>query len=90
MVYKSRSAILVLIAGSLFISSLPAVSKEAKVIYPSQLRGIWQGNGNTCRLPGELDSDTRMEITGPSLSITSSGTNLWSFCRFQNGHRHGK
>ena len=57
-----RNALL-LVAGALSIGFLPAHGKQAKATYQAQLLGVWQGGGNTCRLPGNPDSDVRMEIT---------------------------
>ncbi|RZJ24125.1 MAG: hypothetical protein EON85_14770 [Brevundimonas sp.] len=45
------------------MGSLSAHGKQAKASYPAQLLGVWQGGGNTCRLPGNPDSDVKMEIT---------------------------
>ncbi|WP_162349593.1 hypothetical protein [Pseudoxanthomonas gei] len=65
--YGSRTAFFMLVAGVLSIGCLPAHSKQPGVSYPRQLLGIWQGGGSTCRLPGNLDSDSRMEITPTKL-----------------------
>lgn len=35
---------------------------NTSIEYPVELIGIWQGDELTCRLPGNIDSDTRMEI----------------------------
>lgn len=53
---------IMLVVATLSIGCIPANGKQARVSYPSQLLGIWQGGSNTCRLPGNLDSDARMEI----------------------------
>lgn len=52
---------LVLLA-MLIVGSLPASGKQPKVKYPNQLIGVWQGGSTTCTLPGNLDSDARMDI----------------------------
>lgn len=61
--YKPRNAFFMLFAGALSIGYLPANAKQPEASYPRQILGIWQGGGSTCRLPGNLDSDSRMEIT---------------------------
>lgn len=52
----------ILAAMPLFLACLSVDGKQASIRYPNQLIGVWQGDGDTCRLPGNLDSDTRMEI----------------------------
>ena len=52
----------VLLAMGLVVGCLPASGKQPKVRYPNQLIGVWQGGSATCALPGNLDSDTRMDI----------------------------
>jgi len=51
-----------LLAATFSVGCLSANGKPPRASYPSQLHGIWQGDGNTCLLPGNLDSDTRREI----------------------------
>ena len=46
----------------LVLGALPASGKQTQVRYPKQLIGVWQGGGSTCTFPGNLDSDTRMDI----------------------------
>lgn len=59
---RSLGVCIVFVATALFIGGLGANGKQARVSYPRQLIGVWQGDASTCRLPGNLDSDTRMEI----------------------------
>lgn len=51
-------------AGLLGVCLVASAAKpEPKAaLYPKELIGIWQGDGPTCELPGNLDSDTRMDI----------------------------
>ena len=51
-----------LLAIVLSAGCLPANGKQPRTTYPTQLHGVWQGDGSTCILPGNLDSDTRFEI----------------------------
>jgi len=51
-----------LLAATFSLGCLSANGKPPRASYPSQLHGIWQGGSNTCLLPGNLDSDARMEI----------------------------
>lgn len=59
---RLRNGYIVVMAITLFISCLSANGKQTDVSYPDQLIGVWQGDSKTCRLPGNMDSDTRMEI----------------------------
>lgn len=53
-------------ALALFIVSasfaFPALCKDPKVNFPSQLHGVWELGFEPCKLPGNLDSDGRIEI----------------------------
>lgn len=59
---KLNKAIVLFAMLIVSISCSPANGKEHKARYPSELIGVWQGDDVTCTLPGNLDSDTRMEI----------------------------
>lgn len=59
---RLRNACIVLTAATLSIGCLSANGKQTSVSYPSQLIGVWQGDSKTCLLPGNMDSDRRMEI----------------------------
>lgn len=37
-------------------------SEKQGPAYPKELLGVWQGGDVACRLPGNLDSDSRIEI----------------------------
>lgn len=54
--------VILLAAMISIVGCLPASGKQPNVRYPSQLIGVWQGGSATCTLPGNLDSDTRMDI----------------------------
>ncbi|HYM85586.1 MAG TPA: hypothetical protein VET30_02510, partial [Pseudoxanthomonas sp.] len=55
-------AFIVLLSVALSFSCVSVSARQEKTQYPNQLLGVWQGDSTTCRLPGNLDSDTRMEI----------------------------
>lgn len=69
MVPKLRFVIAILMAGVLW---MPCTSVSAKVKgtgadYPAALHGIWEGGVSECKLPGNPDSDVRMEISAKEL-----------------------
>jgi len=57
----------ILLAAILSTGCLSANGNQAEARYPSQLHGVWQGDGDACRLPGNMDSDTRIEIASDKL-----------------------
>jgi len=59
--------LILLATMTLSVGCLSAQGKPPKVSYPSQLIGVWQGGSATCTLPGNLDSDTRMDIRSNKL-----------------------
>lgn len=40
----------------------PALCKDPKVNFPSQLQGVWELGFEPCKQPGNYDSDGRIEI----------------------------
>ena len=46
----------------------PAVAKRPNAAYPEQLLGVWEGGYESCMLPGNLDSDARIEIQRGALN----------------------
>lgn len=39
-----------------------ALAKERQPIFPKSLHGVWEVGLTPCKMPGNLDSDTRIEI----------------------------
>ncbi len=63
MLWKTRTlwrALALFIVSASFAA--PALCKDPKVNFPSQLQGVWELGFEPCRLPGNLDSDGRIEI----------------------------
>lgn len=54
-----RTLALFVVAAS-FVA--PALCKDPKVKFPSQLQGVWELGFEPCKLPGNFDSDGRIEI----------------------------
>jgi hypothetical protein len=53
------------VLASAFIAGLLACAVSAKppsAIYPKQVQGVWQLGYEPCKLPGDIDSDGRIEI----------------------------
>jgi len=59
---KSHLKLLVIAATALCIGCSSANGHQAPAHYPEQVLGVWEAGPDTCRLPGNLDSDTRIEI----------------------------
>ncbi|WP_156087683.1 hypothetical protein [Lysobacter sp. Root667] len=64
MEFKVDKAIAIVLAGVLCMACAPSVAKGkvASAHYPKVLHGVWQADFPTCKLPGNLDSDVRIEI----------------------------
>lgn len=45
-----------------------ARSGSAVVAYPAVLQGVWQGDAPGCKLPGDVDSDMRLDIAANKIS----------------------
>lgn len=54
-----RALALLMVAAS---CAAPALSKDPKVDFPKQLQGVWELGFEPCKLPGNFDSDGRIEI----------------------------
>lgn len=61
---KAQCVATALMAGMLCMAcaSTSAKGKQARAVYPAELHGIWEGGVSVCKLPGNPDSDVRMEI----------------------------
>lgn len=66
---KAKCVIAALMAGILCMActSTSAKGKQARAAYPAVLHGIWEGGVPVCKLPGNPDSDARMEINADKL-----------------------
>lgn len=61
---KAQHVAMALMVGMLCMActSTSAKGKQARAAYPAELHGIWEGGVPVCKLPGNPDSDVRMEI----------------------------
>jgi hypothetical protein len=66
---KSHGAIIgALISLSLLSTSCASAGPALKAAqFPRELHGVWEGGVTSCKKPGNLDSDVRIEITGHKL-----------------------
>ena len=63
MLWKTRTlwrALALFVVSASFAA--PALCKDPKANFPSQLRGVWELGFEPCKLPGNHDSDGRIEI----------------------------
>ena len=69
MEFKVGKAVAIALAGMLCMACASSLAKGKAPVasYPKVLHGVWQADHHTCRLPGNLDSDVRIEITADKL-----------------------
>ena len=69
MEFKVSNATAMAMAGMLCMACAASVAKGkvATARYPAVLHGVWQADLPTCKLPGNIDSDVRIEITADEL-----------------------
>ena len=61
--YESlRLVLLILTATAATALAMPASGKQPRAAYPKQILGVWEGGYEACKLPGNLDSDQRIEF----------------------------
>jgi len=58
----TREIFIVLITATAVSAVIPANGKRPSATYPKQILGVWEGGFAPCKLPGNLDSDSRIEI----------------------------
>lgn len=64
-----RSLLIALTAYALYTAYSPSFAGEgrARSVYPAVLHGVWEAGVPVCKLPGNPDSDVRMEIQAKKL-----------------------
>lgn len=67
---KTRGAVIGALIGLTLLSTSCASARPATTMaqFPPELHGVWEGGVTSCKKPGNVDSDVRIEITDRELS----------------------